>query len=243
MNVPDPAAASLGDRLAGVARDGLSAFRPATEVLPRARPDERAVLERAIAAFAARARGLVGWDRLPDPVAAWATVGPSGEVGLRRALPGGTLELRAWEGRFTLFRRIREGGLSAARGALDLVLAGGASELGEPTRAETVSPGLARLEWRRPIRDGRFVALELVTDGKETAFVLEPPYEGYHPETSHESAPEDLLEAAAARPRPPGATAIPAPLALPPGGRFARPRSRKRRRSGPGSSPGAPRRR
>lgn len=241
MSLPESVLASLAPRLAFVAGNGLARFGPATEALRRATGEEREVLETSLASFARDARGLVGFDRLPDPVLAWATVGPDREVGLRRALPGGTLELRPWEGRFTLFRRIREGGLKAALGALALVLADRGSDLSEPALVRVLSPApssgaaVTLIEWRGSVRGGRFEGLSLVTDGKEAVFSLSPPYDGFHPDRSHESAVDELLRVALDRARPPGATAVPAPLVLPSGGRFPRPRSRKRRRSGPGS--------
>jgi hypothetical protein len=241
MALSPEVASRIPERLAFVAVDGLDSFRPAIDVLRKLPVDDRELLEKNLATFARDARSLVGYDKLPDPLQAWAIVGPDGDVGLRRALPGGKLELRRWEGRFTLFRRVREGGRAAVAAVLALVFADGAKDLGEPITSEVlVAPegtigGVTLYEWRGKIREGRFERLVVVTDGKETSFLLAPPYEGWVPLRSLESAPENLLAAAAERPRPPRVDAIPAPLAMPVGGRYPRRRSRKRRRSGPGS--------
>ena len=196
----------------------------ASDVLNAAPPAERKRIECALARFARDARALLGFERLPEPVIAWATWSEEGEPGLNRLVAEGRLVFRRWEGELSPFRR------RPLKETLETLLA--PLCLGNPVR-ETAEP--SSCEWRGSFRDGRFtrVSGSVSSDGKTVRFALEPALEQPRPETAHEGAADVLLEASLERSRPPGATALPCPLRLPAGGRFPRrlrsPRKRRKR--------------
>jgi hypothetical protein len=205
----------------------LLSFRPASERLAELPAASRAAVDQEIALFAHEARRVLGFDRLPEPVRDWATLGPDLDPGLRRLLPEGRLELRRWEGTFTLLRRPATSGLEAVRSTVGRLL--GQPPAGAPVRAE--SAGEQELaEWQGSFQGGRFSGVLAVLAGKTLLFRLTPPLSPVWPERAHEHADALLRERVAARRRPPGVTAIPAPVPLPRGGRFGgKPRPAKKR--------------
>ncbi len=209
-------------------------------VLARARPllggDE---LETSV--FAKEMRALFGFDRLPDPVSGWIARTSSGELVLRRTLDVGKIELRRWEGTLELFRRPPSGVIPALEKLLE-------RRLGEPLRAEAFAG-----DARSPEADLEVVELELggvferllaLREGRRVLLRFVPRLHGPQHVTAHEAADSILMEKTRSRRRPPLPTAAPAPLKLPPGGRFPkRLPPRKKRPGDVGRSParGGPR--
>src|SRR5271170_2835481 len=122
---------------------GFGAMDAASDVLNAASVAERARIERVLAHFAKDARALMGFERLPEPVIAWATWSKEGEPGLNRVVAEGRLVFRRWEGELTPFRR------RPLKETLEALLA--PLTLGDPFHADP-----SRCEWRGSFRGGRF---------------------------------------------------------------------------------------
>lgn len=159
--------------------------------------------------FAKEMRALLGFEQLPDPVAHWTAALPTGELVLRRTLAVGKLELRRWEGELTLFRRP----VGDLKRILDRILA---RPLLEVIERAAIDDGEV-VEWRC---SGPFESLLAVREGRSVLLRLSPRLQGETWPLAHERADDVVMERMRERTRPPSPWAIPAPLAMPAGGRF-----------------------